>query len=391
MLYLNIMSKVIVGMSGGVDSSFAVYLLKKHGYEVEGVSFLLWDAGRQRSTRACCSYHAMEDAFRSADYLDIPHTVIDARSDFAEKVIRPFVDAYLKGLTPNPCILCNRFIKFPLLLKEAERRRAEYVATGHYARAEQNDSTVRGHQSLAETNDRFFLKKGIDSKKDQSYVLYNLRMNELRKLLLPLGYFNKVEVRKMAKELSLPAAGRLESQEVCFIEDKKYFLFIEELSNLMSKPGPIVHLSGKVLGKHKGVHWYTTGQRKGLGISSPEPLYVINIDAVNNIIYVGPREAALKKEFLVGDLNWINPAIPLISPLARGDKERVKLRASVKVRSTMKDKPATIFLIPSAREDREFIHVVFDEPQWAPAPGQSAVFYDGDIVLGGGIIRNEIH
>ncbi len=351
------MPKVIVGMSGGVEE----------GYEVEGLSFILWEARGRTDFTTCCSLEAMEEASKTARHIGISHSTIDVRDDFIDKVIEPFVDAYTMGSTPNPCILCNRFIKFPFLLNEAEKRGAEYIATGHYARIERQGSRVQGFKGS-----RSVLKKGIDPKKDQSYVLYVLRQEGLERLILPLGRYTKDEVRKIARELHLPAAKRPESQEICFIEDRNYFKFIEKLSPVTGEPGPIMDMNGKVIGTHRGIYRYTIGQRKRLGISSVEPLYVIKIDALKNTIYVGPQEAAKKKEFFVEDLNCLS---------TQGGFP-AHFRASVKVRSMMKDEPATIFQI-----SEETVQVVFDEPQWAPAPGQSAVFYDGDIVIGGGVIK----
>ncbi len=377
LLYSN-MPKVIVGMSGGVDSSVTAYLLREQGYEVEGLSFILWEARSRTDFATHCSLQAMGEASKAALHLGIPHNTIDVKDDFIEKVIEPFVNAYTSGLTPNPCVLCNRFIKFPFLMIEAEKRGAEYISAGHYARVESAKSTEQRAGSLS-------LKKGIDPKKDQSYVLYILRQEELKRLILPLGYYKKDEVRKIAQKLNLPAAKRPESQEICFIEERNYFKFVERLSPVVGKPGPILDMTGRVIGTHKGIYEYTIGQRKGLGISSPEPLYVVKIDALRNMLYVGPQEAAKKKEFFVKDLNWI------IQPLTE------KLRACVKVRSMMKDEPATLFLVSSQQSavsgkeqgtyaSPDIIRVVFDEPQWAPAPGQSAVFYNGDVVMGGGVI-----
>jgi tRNA-uridine 2-sulfurtransferase len=377
------MPKVIVGMSGGVDSSVSAYLLKEEGYEVEGVSFLMWEAKKLPGPTACCSLHAVEEASKTAHSIGIPHSRIDVRYDFIEKVVRPFVNAYMSGLTPNPCVLCNRFIKFPYLIKEAERRGADYISTGHYAIVERIQDTGE-----------FVLKKGIDLKKNQSYVLYALTQEELGRLVLPLGYRTKSAVRKMAKKLGLPAAQRPESQEICFVEEKNYLNFIEKISPVSGEPGPIVDLTGRVMGRHAGIYGYTVGQRKGLGISSPEPLYVTDIDLRNNTVHVGPREAARKKEIFVGELNWINSLSP---HLAGTDEEGTySFRASVRIRSTMKEEPASITLLTTPGCNSSFIpnpssfieaQVVFDEPQWAPAPGQSAVFYDGDTVIGGGVIK----
>ena len=413
------MPKVIVGMSGGVDSSIAAYLLREKGYEVEGLSFILWEKRRKADFKTCCSLQAVEEAAKTARHIGIPHRIADVKDDFVEKVIEPFVNAYAEGSTPNPCILCNRFIKFPLLIKEAEKRNAEFIATGHYARVEPAQSAEHRAQSKNNLPDfniqKYFelknlplvtrhslLKKGVDPKKDQSYVLYILNQEQLKKLVLPLGYYRKDEVRDIAKDLKLPAAKRAESQEVCFVEDRNYFKFIEKLSPLAGKPGPIIDMTGEVIGTHKGIHAYTIGQRKRLGIAQKKPLYVVKIDALKNAVYVGSQETAKKREFYVEDLNWINPPI---TPFLKEGEEGLSFKASVKVRSMMKDEPATIFLLTSNKlrvtsrvtntyasqvtnhESPKTVRLVFDEPQWAPASGQSAVFYNDDVVIGGGVIR----
>ena len=347
------MRKVVVGMSGGVDSSVTAYLLKEQGYEVEGVSFVLYEMRLKTALSGCCSLESIDDARRTAGHIGLKHTVIDLREEFLEQVIEPFIDAYKKGITPNPCILCNKHIKFPYLLKIANQKDAAYIATGHYARVINNE-----------------LKKGIDARKDQSYVLYVLKQEELSRLILPLGVKKKPEVREMAKMLNLPAAKRPESQEICFIGDNNYCTFMEGLAEKME--GRIIDVeTGKTVGSHKGIHLYTVGQRKRMGIAVGKPRYVAGIDYEQNAIYIGPREAAMRRAFIVEEINWLVPA-----PAG-------PFRAKVKIRSTMKDEPATITVV-----DGGLAEVEYDEPQWAPAPGQSAVFYDGDTVVGGGTIRS---
>jgi tRNA-specific 2-thiouridylase len=356
--YSKNVSKVIVGMSGGVDSSVTACLLKEQGFDVEGVSFILWEARNRSDFTACCSLESTGSASKTARRLGITHYSIDVRQEFMEKVIEPFVDSYSRGLTPNPCILCNKNIKFPFLLREAERTGAEYIATGHYARISPPDGI----------NDSPVLRKGIDTGKDQSYVLYILQREQLGRLVLPLGNYRKNEVRAIARSLMLDAADRQESQEICFVENRDYASFIERLSPSACEPGPIINQEGKTIGMHRGICRYTIGQRKGLRIAAPDPHYVTRVDAVNNMIQVGTLEETKLREIRVADLNWIS------SP--KGDS----FHATVKVRSMMQDKPATIGVKGGEAK------VVFDEPQFAPAPGQSAVFYDGDMVLGGGTI-----
>ncbi|MCL4457890.1 MAG: tRNA 2-thiouridine(34) synthase MnmA [Nitrospirae bacterium] len=373
--YATNMKKVIVGMSGGVDSSVTAYLLKEQGYEVEGVSFILYEARMKNTFTGCCSIEVINDARRTAEHMGVKHTAVDLRNEFMEKVIEPFIEAYSKGMTPNPCILCNRHIKFPYLLKIAGEKGADFIATGHYARVVSAEAQKYGSAEATRRKTSEFpsfrasvLKKGIDNKKDQSYVLYVLRKEELNRLLLPLGDKRKDEVREIARTLNLPAAKRPESQEICFIEDRNYFRFLENLTG--SKEGPIIDVeTGETLGTHKGIYLYTVGQRKRLGIAAGKPLFVAKIDPSKNAVYAGPKEAAMIREFDVFDINWLMSVGP-------------EFRATVKVRSMMNDEPASIRVL-----DDNKVNVVYDEPQWAPAPGQSAVFYDGEAVIGGGIIQ----
>jgi tRNA-specific 2-thiouridylase len=352
--------KVLVAMSGGVDSSVAAYLLKKKGHEVTGLSFELWDKRDLKASNVCCSIETIELAKSVAHNLGIEHYTIDVRDAFYHHVIEEFCGSYIKGTTPNPCILCNKYIKFDFLLKKAGELGADAVATGHYARIEQNKD-----------NYRYLLKKVIDSKKDQSYFLYVMRQEELSKTLFPLGEMTKEQTRGIAKDLGLVTALRPESQEICFVGDNKYADFVKNFAPEALRPGHVIDMNGKVVGKHNGIIFYTIGQRRGLGISSLKPYYVAGIDRDNNTIIVGSREDATRKSLTVRELNWIS--IGAVS---------ASLRADVKIRSTMKGVPATI-----RQERNDAVIVEFDAPQWAPAPGQSAVFYCDDMVIGGGIIE----
>ena len=367
-------------MSGGVDSSVAAHLLRQQGCEVEGLSLILYEARMKGSFTGCCSIGAINDAQRTAEHMGIRHSRLDLRNEFLEKVIEPFIEAYSKGLTPNPCILCNRHIKFPSLLRFADERKAEFIATGHYARTAETTPCVRLPAGQTPLPAPAMLGKGIDLKKDQSYVLYALRPEELSRLVLPLGEKRKDEVREIARALDLPAAKRPESQEICFVEDGKYFRFLENLTE--GREGPIIDTeSGKIIGTHKGIHLFTIGQRKRLGIATGRPLFVAGIDRSKNAVYVGPKETAMTREFMLDEINWLMPPIPSSGTPHSLRLKPYGLRASVKVRSMMKDEPALLAVLDDGR-----VRVVFDEPQWAPAPGQSAVFYDGDMVLGGGVI-----
>lgn len=353
-------TKVLVGMSGGVDSSVAAAILKNEGYEVMGVTMQIWLAREPSpsSIKTCCSLASIEEARRVAEEIGIAHYTIDMRDIFLEKVIENFCEEYGQGKTPNPCIRCNQFVKFDNIWGKAKELGADLIATGHYARIEKDQKTGR-----------YFLKKGIDERKDQSYVLYVMTQEHLSHTIFPLGNFRKENTRQMAKNLCLSVARKPESQEICFIPGDDYPKFLKNAIPERINPGPIIDKEGNILGQHKGLPFYTIGQRKGLGIAHRKPLYVVSIDIDKNALIVGEEEHGYSKEFLVKELNWISM-----------DHLREIRRVKVKIRSTMKEEDALI--IPENGD----IYVRFFRPQWAITSGQSAVFYQGDIVMGGGMI-----
>ncbi len=351
--------KIVVGMSGGVDSSVTALLLSEAGHEVLGLSLQIWDQRYRTDPKTCCSREAVLSAETACKRLGIEHISMDTRQVFLEQVIEPFCKSYIAGETPNPCVLCNRFIKFSFLLSKAADLGADAVATGHYAQIER-----------VKTGTRFALLKGIDPQKDQSYFLYVMKQNELSRTILPLGILHKKEVREIAKRAGLPAADRPESQEICFVGTGGYTDFISGVSPEAVKPGPIVDSSGRILGEHRGIAFYTVGQRRGLGVAAGARLYVIRIDRDSNTVVLGPRQEGMRSKYLVCDINWI-ASIP----------ENGNFEAAVKIRSTMKEAPAGIKILGRNRAE-----INFKQPQWAPAPGQAAVFYRGNEVLGGGII-----
>ncbi len=357
--------KVVVAMSGGVDSSVTAALLKDEGYKVIGATMQIWPsnelADEAERFGGCCGLGAVADAKRVAHKLGIPHYVMNFRDLFAQKVIANFCREYSLGRTPNPCIRCNEYIKFDALLTRAKELDADFVATGHYAKIE-----------CDEVSGRYPLKKGVDRRKDQSYVLYVMTQNQLRHALMPLGGFTKERVRQVAGELGLSVADKAESQEICFIPDSDYTSFLKEYMPQAAKPGPILDREGNTLGEHRGILFYTIGQRKGLGISAREPLYVVAIDRERNAIIVGTKREVYGDELIAANLNWI--AIESL-------EQPLELKAKIRYRH----READAVITPLLNEDR--VHVKFKQPQMAMTPGQAIVFYHKDTVVGGGTIE----
>jgi tRNA-specific 2-thiouridylase len=359
-------NRVVVGMSGGVDSSVAAYLLKQQGYEVIGVTMQIWpsdDPEMVEREGGCCSLSAVEDARWVANQLDIPFYVMNFQQVFDQEVICYFVDEYLKGRTPNPCIMCNRRIKFEELLRRAMALDAYYVATGHYARIEYDEE--RG---------RYLLKKSVTQAKDQTYALYTMTQYQLEHTLMPIGNYTKDQIRQIARELGLRTANKPDSQEICFVKDNDYARFVRERASKPIPSGYFVDTQGNILGKHKGIIHYTIGQRRGLGIALGEPMYVVAIDPETNTVVLGRHDEVFSRGMIVEDVNLIS--VPSIDE---------PIRANVKIRYTAKEAPATLY----PEEDGK-LKVVFDEPQRAVTPGQAAVFYQGDVVVGGGTIAQAL-
>ncbi|MGD0780848.1 MAG: tRNA 2-thiouridine(34) synthase MnmA [Dehalococcoidales bacterium] len=344
--------KIAVAMSGGVDSSVAAALLKREGHDVIGITMQLTDSASSRN--------AVADAQKVAEKLGIPHHVIDLQDIFRRTIIDDFCREYSHGYTPNPCILCNRHIKFGILWERAKGLGADSFATGHYAKTEKGN------------HGRYLLKKGKDKQKDQSYFLCQLTQEQLEHTLFPVGKLTKAKVKQTARKLGLPVMARPESQEICFVTDNDHALFLKNHLSGEIKPGPIIDRQGNELGQHQGIMFYTVGQRKGLGITAAGPLYVTAIDPERNAIIVGTKEQTYASELVADNLNWVAISMP---------EKPIKVKARVRYRHAEADAIVSPL-------DETHVHVKFNEPQMAITPGQAVVFYDGDTIIGGGrIIR----
>ncbi|MCD8035986.1 MAG: tRNA 2-thiouridine(34) synthase MnmA [Clostridiales bacterium] len=354
--------KVVVGMSGGVDSSVAAYLLKEQGYDVIGVTMQIWQEENWEDISdngGCCGLSAVDDARRVADSIGIPHYVMNFRRDFEKSVIKYFVNEYKEGKTPNPCIACNRYVKWEALLSRAKQIGADYIATGHYARIEKYPKTGR-----------LCVCSSVTQAKDQTYALFNLTQEQLSSTLMPVGNFTKEQIREIAKSIDLQISLKPDSQDICFVPDGDYASFIEKYDGTKFPEGDFVDMNGNVLGRHKGIIHYTVGQRKGLGLALGKHIYVHHIDVINNRVVLCDNEELFGREVTANNINFM--AVDHLDGEAR---------AEAKIRYSHKKAPCTV------KMENGLLKCTFDEPQRAVTPGQSLVVYDGDYILCGGTIQ----
>ena len=354
--------RALIAMSGGVDSSVAAYLMQRQGYACEGVNLQLYrntDIGLA-CHKSCCTAEDQADAADAAFRLGMPFEVLDYQGLFRELVMEDFVRSYEAGRTPNPCIQCNRYMKFDYLLVYALDQGFDCLVSGHYARNEWNEDTGRWE-----------LKKALDESKDQTYVLYMLTQRQLSHLRFPLGQYRKTETRRIAAELGLVTAAKPDSQDICFVPDGDYTAFLERYTDKSYPPGDFVDESGRVLGQHRGAVRYTLGQRRGLGLPTGERIYVCGKDMARNTVTVGPESSLYRRELLADRVNWLSIPEPT-----------EPIRVLAKARYRQREQPATLYPLPGQR-----LRLLFDAPQRALTPGQALVFYEGDTVLGGGTIR----
>ena len=349
------MARIVVGLSGGVDSAVAAYLLKKEGHQVIGATLRTWEAGSGAYSR-CCD---ISDARRTAMQLGIPYYNINSLPEFCEHVTEPFMKAYIDGLTPNPCVACNRYVKWERMLSFADEVNADLIATGHYARVVKTDEG------------RYTVRQASETAKDQTYMLYMLTQDQLKRTLMPLAELSKEEVRLIAAEAGLDVAGKRDSQEICFVLDGGYAEYISShYDGKLPPPGDFLDTEGNIVGRHRGIINYTIGQRRGLGLSASEPLYVVSIHPEDNTVVVGHDCDLFSRNVQVRDFNWISGKTP--------EKE---IRCKAKIRYRSREQEAVAY----PKEDGT-VEIVFDQGQRAVTPGQAAVLYDGDVVLGGGVI-----